>query len=58
MALVFVHIHEYFEYSLSDLGYMGKEMFVMQQLGRHKLAVGHDLDGAHAYNEMHARYKI
>jgi hypothetical protein len=37
---------------------MGKEMFVTQQLGRHNLALGHDLDGVHAYNEMHVRYKI
>jgi hypothetical protein len=33
-------------------------MFLMQQLGRHKLALGHDLNGVHAYNKMHVRYKI
>ncbi len=30
----------------------------MQQLGRHKLAFEHDLDGVHAYNKMHVSYKI
>jgi len=30
----------------------------MQQLGRHKLALQHDVDGMHAYYEMHVRYKI
>jgi len=29
---------------------MGKEMFVMWLLGRHELALGHDLDAVGAYN--------
>jgi len=49
----FVHIDEYFEYLLWDLGYMGEKMLV-----RCKIALRHDLNVMHAYNKMHVGYKI
>jgi hypothetical protein len=36
---------------------MGKEMFVMQQLKRCKLALGYDLAIMNAHNKMHANYR-
>jgi hypothetical protein len=36
---------------------MGEEMFVMQQLGKHDFAPGHDLNVMHAYNNKHVGYK-
>jgi hypothetical protein len=44
-----VHKHDYFKYLFGDLGYMGEEMFVMQQLGKHEFAPRHDLNVVHAY---------
>ncbi len=44
-----MHKHDYFKYLFGDLGYMGEEMFVMQQLGKHEFAPRHDLNVVHAY---------
>jgi hypothetical protein len=37
-----MHINEYFEYLLGDPNYLGEDMFVICQLGRHELTPGHD----------------
>jgi hypothetical protein len=50
----FVHTNEYFEYLLGNPMYMGEDMFVMQCIGRHKLAFGINLAIIVAYNKMHA----
>jgi hypothetical protein len=53
-----VHIDEYFEYLPKDLGYLDGEMFVMFQLGKLKLAHGHDQNVINAYNKMHVGYRV
>lgn len=53
-----MHKHDHFKYLFGDPGYMGEEMFVMQQLGKHEFASRHDLNVVHAYNNMHVRYKV
>jgi hypothetical protein len=47
-----VHIDEYFEYLLSNLGYMGKEMIVICCIGRHELILGIDLDVVRVYKKI------
>jgi hypothetical protein len=51
-ANFFLHIDKYFEYLLGDPSYMSKETFVMWQLKRCKLALGHDLVVLNAYIEV------
>jgi hypothetical protein len=54
----FIHGNEYFKYLLIDLRYMGKEMFVMHCIERHRLTLSTNVDAIKAYNEMHASYKV
>jgi hypothetical protein len=51
--LVFDTTDEYFEYLLGDLRYMGKDMFVMQCIGKCELAPRANLVAIAAYNKMH-----
>jgi len=37
---------------------MGKEMFVMHCIERHKLTFSTNVDAIKAYNEMHPSYKV
>lgn len=45
-----VHIDEYL---FSNLGYMGKDIFMMFCIGRHELVLKVDLDVIKPYNKMH-----
>jgi len=47
----FAHINEYLS---GDLGYVGKDIFVMQHIGRCELALGINLAAIATYNKMHA----
>jgi len=48
-----VHIDEYFEYLLNNLGYMGKEMIVICCIGRHsELILGIDMDAIRVYKNI------
>jgi hypothetical protein len=52
----FVHTIEYYEYLLGDLGYMGKDMFVMCCVGKHEMTFEVDLDAIKVYNKMHVGF--
>ncbi len=47
-----MHIDEYVEYLLGNLGYMGKEIFVMCCIGMHELILGIDLDAISMYKNI------
>jgi hypothetical protein len=47
-----VHIDEYFEYLLNNLGYMGNEMIVICCIGRRELILGIDLDANRVYKNI------
>jgi hypothetical protein len=53
-----VHINEYFEYVLGDLGHLGEEILVVHWLGKCECALGHDQNIANAYDNMHASYNV
>jgi hypothetical protein len=53
-----MHTNEYFEYILGDPSYLGEDMFVMCQFGRHELTLGHEQNEINAYNKMHVGYKV
>jgi len=40
----FIHINDYFEYLLGDPRYMGEKMFIMHEIGQHKLTPNVDHD--------------
>ncbi len=43
---------------LGNLGYMGKEMFIMQRIGRWEITPNADMDVVHAYNNVHVGYRV
>jgi hypothetical protein len=53
-----VHINEYFEYLLGNIGSISKEMFVMCHIRGCKLMLKIDLDIIMGYNQMHVIWGI
>jgi hypothetical protein len=59
-----VHIDEYVDYLLGNLGYMGKEMFMMCCIAMRELKLGIDLDAVGMYKKIipqtlnHKEFKV
>ncbi len=53
-----MHINEYFEYLLKDLGYLDEEMFIMCWFGKYEFVPRHDQNVINAYNKVHVGYKM
>lgn len=51
---LFFHTNEYFEYLLDDLGYMGKETFVMHRIRKCEFIPKTNLDVIKVFKKVHA----
>lgn len=54
----FDHTNDYFEYLSGGLGFKSKDVFVMLQMGVHKVPPSVDDLALKSYNRMHASYQV